>query len=125
MPRVIHKPIAWLLIGILSIVAGVGEGLHWLPGCGHGIEIGDRVFLLGINLPEDTRPPDNRTRAERPSGQDIPIEDEYLCAICSIVGQSCTSAAYVQFVLVLPLAHNLTTVIIRNALGYGHPRFVG
>jgi len=115
MSRDIHKPIAWLLIATLGVVAGVGEGLHCIPGCGHGVEVGDRILLPGISLPEQKEPIDGRPRVERPDGQDIPIYDEDLCAICSAVGQNCTSADCIQFVLVIPLVHDLPAVVLCDA----------
>jgi hypothetical protein len=115
MSRAIHKPIAWILIAILAIVTGVGEGLHCIPGCGHGVEVGNRILLLGISLPEHKQSTDGRPGFERPDGQDIPVYDEDLCGICSAIGQSCTSADCVQFVLVMPLVHDLPAVVLCNA----------
>jgi len=111
----IHKSIAWLLIATLAVVAGAGEGLHWIPGSGHGVEVGNQIFLLGISLPEHRQPIHGWSRVERPEGQNIPINDEDLCAICSMVGQSCTSADSVQFVLLVPVVHDLRPVVLCDA----------
>lgn len=113
--RAIHKSVVRLLIANIAIVGGVSEGLHHIPGCGHGVEVGNRVFLLAISLPEHTQPTDGRPRVERPVGQDIPIYDEDLCPICSVVGQSCTSGDCVQFVLVMPLVHDLPAIVLDDA----------
>ena len=110
MPRTIYKPIAWFLIATLAIVAGVGEGLHWIPGCGHGVEVGNSILLLGISAPEDTSPADGRSHVERPADRDIPICDEDLCSICSAVARDCTSADGVQFVFVMPFVHEVSAV---------------
>jgi len=115
MPCATKKPIAWLLIVTLATVAGVGEGLHYIPGCGHGVQVGNRILLLGISVPWDHWMTDDRPRVERPEGQDIPIYDEDQCAICSAVGQSCTSANSAPFVLVMPLVHDLPAVVPRDA----------
>jgi len=117
MYSVIQRPITWLCVVTLVILAGVGEGLHCIPGCGHGVEVGNRVLLLGISLPENKQPTDCRRHVERPEGQDIPIWDENLCAICSAVAQSCTSADCVQFVLVTPLVNDLPAVVLCDVPG--------
>ena len=111
----VQRSVACLLIVMLAIVAGVGEGLHFVPGCGHGVRVGDMVLLLGISLPEGQQPSDGRPHVERPEGQDIPIYDEDQCAICSAVGQSCISADSAQFILVMPLVHDLPAVVLRDA----------
>ncbi len=115
MPPAVYKPIAWLLIAGLAIVAAVGEGLHLIPGCGHGVEVGNGVLLLGISLPEDQQPSDGRPLVKRPDAQDIPIYDEDLCAICSVVGQSRTCGDCARIMLVIPLVHDLPRVVLGNA----------
>jgi hypothetical protein len=111
----LRKLIAWFLIATLVIIAGVGEGLHCLPGCGHGVETGGRLLLLGISLPENLQPINDRPQVERPESRDIPIYDEDLCAICSTAGQTCTSVDSFQFVLAVPLMHELPTAVTRDA----------
>ena len=114
MMRKLHTPIAWLLIATLSIVAGIGEALHSIPGCGHGVLVGDQVVILGISLPCCPRESDGQPHFERANDFDIPIYSEAQCAICSVVGQSCTSADCVPYVGVMPLLHDLVAVVLRD-----------
>ena len=67
-----QKPIAWLLIATLAIVAGTGEGLHWIPGCGHGVVVGNLVLLIGIDVPDVPRSADGLPGVEPRQGEDIP-----------------------------------------------------
>jgi hypothetical protein len=112
MSATVKKLITWLCIATLSLVAVVGEGLHCIPGCGHGTEVGERVLLLGISLPEPKQPGDDRPGVECPEGQGIPIYDEDECAICSAVGQSCRSADCPEFVFVMPFVDVLPAVVL-------------
>lgn len=122
MPSAIGKSIAWVLVATLALVAGIGDGLHLIPGCGHGVPVGDRTLLLGISVPWDHRTTDDRPHVERPEGQDIPIYDEDQCAICSVVGQSCTSGDSAPLVLVMPLACDLPAVVLCDApVATAHP----
>jgi len=107
----IQRPIVWLLIATLAIVAGVCEGVHFIPGCGHGVQIGDMVLLLGISLPDGEAPTDGQSHVEYPDGPDIPVYDEDLCAICSAVGQTYSSVGPVQLVLAMPLVDELSAVV--------------
>ncbi len=115
MPLAARRPIACILIASLAVSSGVGEGLHWIPGCGHGIPVGNTVLLLGVGMPDAQRPADGRPHVERPQGRDVPVYDEDQCAICSVVGQSCTSADSVQFVLVVPLVDDLPPIVLGDA----------
>ena len=116
MIHTLHKSIAWFLIVALAIISGVGEGLHSIPGCGHGVETGNGLLLLGISLPEREQPVDDRPTVERPEDFSIPIYDEELCEICLVVGLSCTSADSVQFVLVVPFVDNVPELAPSEAL---------
>ena len=115
MPLAIRKSVACILVVLLTIIYGVGEGLHWIPGCGHGIRVGNLVLLLGIDVPDTPRSADDRPHVERPQGQDIPIYDEDQCAICSAIGLSCTSADSASFVLAVPLVQDLPPVALCGA----------
>ena len=96
-------------------MAGVGEGLHYIPGCGHGIEIGNRVLLLGLSLPEGRQSLVDRPLVERPNGRDIPIYDEDLCAICSAIGMRFASVHSFQIVQVMPFVYDLPAAVSRDA----------
>jgi len=111
MRHAIFEPTVLFLVATLTIVACVGEGLHFIPGCGHGVEVGGRVLLLGIQLPIDAGDTDGQPRAERPGDQKIPIYDEDECAICSFAGRTCTPANSVSFIFVAPLVDCLAAVV--------------
>ena len=113
--RALRKPIAWFLIASMAMVAGLGEGLHYIPGCGHGPPAGNRFFLLGINSSAASHPTDDGQHLERPQSADIPIYDENQCAICSAVGQRSIKADFFQFISVTPLVHDLPAVVLHDA----------
>lgn len=112
MPLTLHKPIAWLLVAAVTLVAGVGEALHGIPGCGHGIEIGDRIVLLGISVPSHLQVIDAWPHLEQTEGPEIPIYGEGECVICSALGQTSTSADSIPFTLVLPWLHDLPAAVL-------------
>ena len=102
-----QKHVSWTLITLLAVMTGVGEGLHYVPGCGHGAPVGDGTLFLGIELQPPRVAFDCPEQAERSDGPGIPIYDEDQCAICSFVGQGATKGKYVQFVLAVPFMHEL------------------
>ncbi len=112
MTSAIHKSIAWLLIAELAILAGGADWLHWIPGCGHGVPVGDGIVLLGIRVEHNPWATVDRPHVHRPHGQDIPIYSEDECAICSAAAQKCMSDGFVAFILVMPLVHDLPAVAV-------------
>jgi len=112
MPLAVRRATACILIILLAIVSGVGEGLHWIPGCGHGVPIGNTVMWLGISVPDTRGPADDRPHVGRPQDQDIPVYSEDQCAICSAVGQNCTSVDSAPLPLVVPLVQDLPPVAV-------------
>jgi len=120
----LQKLVAWLLIVLLALVAGVGEGLHALPGCGHAVRVGQVTVLLGVSFPDcqlavDNRSPtDEGSAAHRPDeGPDIPVYDEDQCPICSTVGKACTATDAPQFTLAVPLVQCSAVVISEDVYG--------
>lgn len=111
----IRKQTAWMLIAALAIISGVGEGLHLMPGCGHGSPCGNGYVLLGISLPDDQLPGDDRPGVDIPNDFKIPFYDEDQCEICSFIAQQATRTATVQFILVMPLAYELPAVAALDA----------
>ncbi len=109
-----RKSIAWFLIVALAIVSGFGEGLHYIPGCGHGTPVGSRFFLLGIGRSVAERLADC-CRNARSDGSDIPIYDEDLCAICSVIGHKTAMADAVCLILVVPFVHALPAAAFPDA----------
>lgn len=100
----------------MAMIAGLGEGLHYIPGCGHGILVGNRIFLLGISMPAFNHLTDGREHLERPRTTDIPIYDEDQCAICSTAGQISIKADFFQLVLVMPVVHDLPAIVLHDTL---------
>jgi len=45
--RLNDRLIAWLLVILVTLVAGLREGLHALPGMGHAVRVGEQVIVLG------------------------------------------------------------------------------
>lgn len=80
------RTVASLLVALLAVIAGLGEGLHLLPGLGHGVIVGDHLLLLGIESPCC------QGRASGPAffsdghhGQSVPILDEDDCPVCQLL----------------------------------------
>jgi len=111
MYRTSKKLVAWSLIIALAIISGAGEGLHCIPGCGHSIDVGGRVLFVGMDLTgygySYSTPNGDRLCVARSEDYGVPTWDEDDCPICSLLGQYSTSAGFVQFVLVVPFAHDL------------------
>ncbi|MBN1910513.1 MAG: hypothetical protein JW818_12285 [Pirellulales bacterium] len=112
MSPALRKPVALVLIVLLAIVWGVGDGLHWLPGLGHGVPVGNTVLWLGIEFPETCRSDDGKPRVEGAQDDEIPIYGEAECPICSVTGHRYTSAATVSFNHVEWLAQELPPAVL-------------
>jgi len=104
-----RKVTAWLVFVTFLIVAGVGEWLHCVPGCGHGIRVGNGFLWLGLPLPDVQTPTDGQPRVDR-QGRSLPVYDEDQCAICSVLAKSFSKTGPVQLVLVTPLVLDLPPV---------------
>ncbi len=78
-----------MLVALLAIVAGLGEGLHMIPGLGHGVIVGERVLVLG-ETPDHSPVGFNVEPCCvcNQCGKSIPIVDEDDCPICQILGAS-------------------------------------
>lgn len=92
--RSTYRLAAWLLIALLAIVAGVREGLHLIPGLGHGIIVGDQVLLLG----EEHEGPwvDSAPRCGclvAPVRDTLLVLDEDDCPICNLLGMKLAPGA--------------------------------
>ncbi|MBN1393980.1 MAG: hypothetical protein JW959_03030 [Pirellulales bacterium] len=106
--------IAWYLIVTMAVISTFGEGLHYIPGCGHGTPAGEKNFLLGFRLPADQPPPDGKRLADS-EGAGIPLYDEDQCAICSVVGHKVTAGDSFQIILVTPLVYDLPATVLLEA----------
>lgn len=112
MLHALNKRAAWTLIVALTVISGVGEGLHFVPGCGHATPDGSHYFLLGVGGLAAQFSADGQECVDRHDGSSIPIYDEDQCSICSLIGQHSTAAKSFQFILVMPLVHELPAVAI-------------
>ncbi len=90
-PLTIRRFSAWLLVALLAIIAGGGEGLHLLPGAGHLVALGDYTLLVGAprsaaetNVCCAATCGGNSTGQEPASGPG----DSESCPICKILGIS-------------------------------------
>ncbi len=90
----IRRTAAWILAALLTLVAGLGEALHWLPGLGHGIVVGERVLLLGLPPagPREAFGP-RVCCAGAPCGTSVPVLDEDDCPICQVLSNNFESDA--------------------------------
>jgi len=106
---------AWLLIAVFGIVAGVGEGLHFLPGCGHAIELPGGLIYFGISLPRGAPLPDGRTPAvKEPDGESPLVLDEDECAICSLCAQGQSTVKAMDCLPALSLGQDLPGIAQRT-----------
>ena len=116
MSHVARNLITWSLLASLVASAGIGEGLHFIPGCGHGITEGNRVLLLGISAASHRHVHDDIPRAHRADGHGVPVYDEDQCAICSVVGQAGTPDGPDGLAPALPLIADLTEFSLVSAI---------
>lgn len=82
----------WCLAALLGLVAGMGEGLHLIPGCGHGIEVGNVVLWVGCFGVDNSRPTKDcdEPGVTVPGKPAPPIQSEEACPICSKLGEHFT-----------------------------------
>ena len=80
--------ISILLAAGLALIAGMGEGLHLLPGCGHAVECSESgwLFLLDGECQADPLPSRGPGFRERTSSGNR-ILDEADCLICRVLGK--------------------------------------
>ena len=104
----------WFLAGLFGVVAGMGEGLHLIPGCGHAVELPHGYLFVGLAKPKSTARPDDPSPAVgRPQGGSPSCYDEGDCPICRLSGQGKVIAAGVSFPLVLPIADHLPAIALQ------------
>ncbi len=90
----LRRTAAWTLAALLAIIAGVGEGLHFIPGLGHAVLVGERVLVLGETPATPSLGPPISPCCECSSGTgSLPVLGEDDCPVCQILGASFAPAA--------------------------------
>ena len=46
----IRTTITWFCILSFAAISGIGEGLHFLPGCGHAVSAGTGYVWMGGSI---------------------------------------------------------------------------
>jgi hypothetical protein len=91
--------ITWFFIVSFAAISGLGEGLHFLPGCGHAVSAGNTYVWLGaIVRGMRLGGSDGITRIERPNKNRSPIPPAEQCPICqhfSFVSSVVTGVVFV------------------------------
>ena len=114
-PR-LKRFVVWSLAALLSLVAGMGEGLHLMPGCGHGIEVGNGVLWVGCFGFENSRPTKDRDEpgVTVPGKPAPPIQSEEACPICSKLGEHFTLPSPIPVGFVARLQSEVPVVVLRD-----------
>jgi len=94
----------WLLIALFAVVSGIGEGLHFVPGSGHAVELPNGLYYLGLAAPQGGPAANDSTPRVAPPQHDQPLVlDEDECAICGHSSKGQSRAKAVVFPLSLPV----------------------
>jgi hypothetical protein len=111
MLRKIRRKITWFYVALFAALSGVGEGLHFLPGCGHAVAAGQRYLWMGATEPGTVLGlGDGVTRLQCPKRDHPPILAEQ-CPICQHFSFASSAAARVAFVAVSALVQDLSVPI--------------
>lgn len=108
--------VVWSLAALLGLVAGVGEGLHLLPGCGHGIEVGNGVLWVGCCSTDEPCPTrdDNGPGVAVPGKPAPPIQGEEACTICSKLGKHFAPPSPIVVGIAARLQDEVPLVVLRD-----------
>ncbi len=105
--------ITWLLAAGFAAAAGLGEGLHAVPGLGHAVELPAGLFYLGLDKPHSATPgTDTQPGISRLPGSPPLVLDEDQCAICGHFSRGQGIAQPVEFVVSLPLLECLPELVL-------------
>jgi hypothetical protein len=107
-----HATPIWFFALLFGVIAGAGDGLHFLPGCGHTITIPGGTLYVGIPGPgEADLPGVQPTAISRPRGGDVTIPGGASCPICQHFSQASCPATTADLILGLPGLQGLPTVV--------------
>ena len=103
--------IAWSLAAIFLAISAAGEGLHYLPGCGHAVELPGGYLFLGMSIQPSPSVGHRPTGVGRPQGDPIPLRDAGTCAICEFFAHSPSPTATVTAIPALDLLGHLALAV--------------
>lgn len=108
--------VVWSLAALLALVAGMGEGLHLLPGCGHGTEVGGVVLWVGCFSSDNSSPTNDHDGpgVTVPGKPAPPIQGEEACTICSKLGKHFTPPSPIAVGIAARLQSELPVVVLRD-----------
>jgi hypothetical protein len=93
--------ITWFCLLSFAAISGLGEGFHFLPGCGHAVSAGNtNVWMGAIDPGMRLGSSDGTTRIERPLKSRSPITTAEQCPICQHFSFASSVASAVVFVAV-------------------------
>ena len=81
LPR--HRLTTWLVTGLFAAVSAAGQGLHALPGCGHGRWLGECATSSGL-IPRRGQCCDRRILTETALQSARAVAQLHLSALCPI-----------------------------------------
>jgi hypothetical protein len=99
--------IAWSLAAIFLAVSAGGDALHYLPGCGHALELPGGYLFLGLSIDRSSPGGQKPGGLGQPQGTPLPLRDASTCAICDFVAHNPSSATAVTAVPALELLGDL------------------
>ena len=101
----------WLLIALFAVVSGIGDGLHFVPGSGHAVELPNGLYYLGLGRPQGGPSADDGTCGVGRREHDSPLVlDEDECAICGHSSKGQSRAKAVDFQLALPIGQDVPQI---------------
>lgn len=93
--------IIWFCVLSFAAISGLGEGFHFLPGCGHVVPAGNTNLWMGALDPGmRLGSSDGVTRIERPLSSRSPTATADQCPICQHFSFASSVARAVVFIAV-------------------------
>ncbi len=97
----IRTTITWFCLLSFAAISGLGEALHFLPGCGHAVSAGNGYLWMGRLAPGmKLGLGDGVTRIGCPHKNRSPISSEEQCPICQHFSFASSPVTGVVFVAV-------------------------
>jgi len=103
--------ITWLAACLFAAMSLVGEGLHWLPGCGHAVPLPGGYVFVGIDKAQAGPFADGNTPGITRQPCDWPLVlDEDECPICRLLATGQSPGQTVAFLLHSPIGEHLLAI---------------